>query len=69
MLATLSNEDKLDLISRLVKSMKLAVTPTAKDKDIFADFSTDWGEGLSTEEYADVLRRENVSAARTVEEW
>ena len=69
MLAPLSNEDKLDLISKLVKSMKLTVTPNAKSKDIFAGFSGDWGDGLPTEKYADMLRRENISMARTVEDW
>ena len=69
MLAILPNKDKLDLISRLVKSMKLAITPKAKKEDIFAGFSGDWGEGMSTEEYADMLRSENVSMARTVEDW
>lgn len=69
MLAILPNEDKLDLISRLVKSMKLAVTPKVRKEDIFAGFSGDWGEGMSTEEYADMLRSENISMARTVEDW
>lgn len=39
----LSNEDKLDLISRLVKSMKRDVSTKAVRKDVFASFSTDWG--------------------------
>lgn len=69
MLATLPNEDKLDLISKLVKSIKTAVTPAQKDKDMFAGFSGDWGEGMTSEEYADMLRSENISSARTVEDW
>lgn len=43
MLATLSNEDKLDLISELVKSMKKVVKVRKESKDIFANFSSDWG--------------------------
>ena len=42
-LETLPNEEKLDLISKLVKSMKKAVTVKKKPKDIFARFSSDWG--------------------------
>lgn len=41
MLDTLPNEDKLDLISKLVKSMKKAVGSTTQSKDIFASFSDD----------------------------
>jgi hypothetical protein len=69
MLSTLSNEDKLDIISKLVKSMKNAVKSDAKTKDIFAGFSSDWGGDLPTEEYADILRSENVEDTRTVELW
>ena len=69
MLTTLPNEDKLDLISRLVKSMKMTVASKAKTKDIFAGFSSDWGEGMSTEDYADMLRRDHINMARTVDDW
>ena len=69
MLGTLPNEDKLDLISRLIKSMKGAVTTKENTKDIFTKFSNDWGEGMSTEEYADMLRSENVDNLRTVDNW
>lgn len=41
MLDILPNEDKLDLISKLVKSMKKAVGSTTQSKDIFASFSGD----------------------------
>ena len=37
--------------------------------DVFAGFSGNWGEGMSSEEYADMLRSENISVARTVEDW
>ena len=69
MLGTLPDEDKLDLISRLIKSMKGAVTTKENTKDIFTKFSNDWGEGMSTEEYADMLRSENVDNLRTVDNW
>ena len=68
-LGSLSNEDKLDIISKLVKSMKKAVKPTSKTKDVFAGFSSDWGGDMSTEEYADLLRSENVENTRTVDAW
>jgi soluble P-type ATPase len=69
MLATLSNEDKLDLISELVKSMKKVVKVRTESKDIFANFSSDWGGDMTTEEYADMLRSENVENGRTVDSW
>ncbi|MBQ6210488.1 MAG: hypothetical protein IJK42_12080 [Prevotella sp.] len=69
LLGSLPNEDKIDLISKLVKSMKKAVTPRAETKDIFAHFSNDWGGDMPTEEYADMLRRENVENSRTVDTW
>lgn len=68
-LGTLPNEDKLDLISKLVKSMKKAVKAHNEKKDIFAGFSSDWGGDMATEEYADMLRNSNVSEARTVNDW
>ncbi len=68
-LGTLPNEDKLDLISKLLKSMKKAVTTKRETKDIFARFSSDWGGDMTTEEYADMLRNENVENTRTVETW
>lgn len=58
MLGTLSNEEKLDLISQLVKSMKKAVAPQTESKEIFDHFSADWGGDMSTEDYADMLRCE-----------
>lgn len=69
MLGTLPNEDKLDLISRLVKSMKKAVAITKEPKDIFARFSGDWGGSMTTEEYSDMLRSENIDDVRTVDTW
>lgn len=69
MLGTLPNEEKLDLISQLVKSMKKAVAPAKKSKDIFAHFSNNWGDNMTTEEYADMLRSENIEETRTIEDW
>ena len=59
-LETLPNEDKIDLISKLVKSMKKAVVVKKKPKDICAGFSNDWGGDMTTEDYADMLRNENI---------
>lgn len=69
MLGTLPNEDKLDLISKLVKSMKHAVIPKAESKDIFSTFSKDWGGDMATEDYANQLRHENVELTRTIDNW
>lgn len=65
----LSNEDKLDLISRLIKSMKRDVSTKVVRKDVFAGFSTDWGDDIPTEDYAKMLRSENIGDSRTVENW
>ncbi len=65
----LSNEDKLDLISRLVKSMKRNVSTKVVRKDVFAGFSTDGGDDIPTEDYAEMLRSENIGDSRTVENW
>lgn len=69
MLETLPDEEKLDLISKLVKSMKKAVTVKKNPKDIFARFSSNWGGDMITEDYADMLRSENVESTRTVDTW
>ena len=69
MLGTLPSEDKLDLISKLVKSMKKAVYIKSDPKDVFARFSNDWGGDMSTEDYATMLRSENIESVRTVETW
>ena len=68
-LSSLPSEDKLDLISRLVKSMKKAVVSKDEPKDVFAHFSSEWGGDMTTEAYADMLRSENVENTRTVGNW
>ena len=68
-LATLPNEDKLDLISRLVNSMKKAVSKTKEPADQFSGFSNDWGGDMTTEEYSDMLRNKNIDNYRTIEAW
>ena len=65
LLGSLPNEDKIDLITRLVKSMKKTVSAKKEPKDIFACFSSDWDGDMSTEDYADMLRSENVEETRT----
>ena len=57
------------MISKLVKSMKKAVVAKKKPKDIFAGFSSDWGGDMTTEDYADMLRSENVENSRTIDSW
>ena len=69
MLGTLPREVKIDLITKLVKSMKNVRMSKKETKAIFANFSNDWGEGMTTEEYSDMLRSENVVSTRTVEDW
>ena len=69
MLRALPNEDKLDLISELVRSMKKVVAVKKEPKNIFARFSSDWGGDITTEDYADMLRSENIESTRTVETW
>lgn len=49
--------------------MKKAVSVKNEPKDIFARFSSDWGGNMPTEDYADMLRSENVESTRTVETW
>ena len=69
MLERLPDEDKVDLLSKNVKSMKKAVTVKKNPKDIFARFSSNWGGDMTTEDYADMLRSENVESTRTVDTW
>lgn len=38
-------------------------------RDIFAGFSNDWGGDMASEDYADMLRNENIENTRTVESW
>ncbi len=59
MLGTLPNEDKLDLITKLLRSMKGAVAARREPKDIFARFSSYWGGDMTTEDYAAMLRSES----------
>jgi len=69
MFRTLSIEDKLDLISQLIKSMKKKTVDKKETADVFACFSTDWGGSMTTEDYADMLRSENIVSSRDVESW
>ncbi|MCC8117565.1 MAG: hypothetical protein LIP09_02305 [Bacteroidales bacterium] len=57
MLSTLSNTEKLEVIAKLIESMK----PKKKTKKItnlkmLKDFEGSWGEDLSVEEYVANLR-------------
>ena len=67
MLSTLPYEEKLDIVAKLIASMKHAVAKKGEAKDVFADFSADWGGNMTTEEYADMLRSQNIESTRSVE--
>ena len=49
-------------LTKRISSKKNAVNP-------FVCFSNDWGGEMSTEDYADMLRSENVEGRRTVDTW
>ena len=68
-LSTLPDEDKQDLISKLVDSMKRIVKARVSQQDPFAGFSSDWGGDMPTEKYADMLRSESVGDTRPVSAW
>ena len=50
-------------------AFKKMVQRKKETEAIFANFSNDWGEGMTTEEYSDMLRSKNVVSTRTVEDW
>ena len=69
-LSSLSNKEKLDLISKLTNSIikNKKKKKKAKDIHVFDCFHTDWGGDRTPEEIADDLRRSRVFK-RDVPTW
>ncbi len=69
MLTSLSTSEKLDIISKLVASMKKHTSKAKAKEDVFSCFSGEWGGDKSSVEYAEELRKANIENHREVEEW
>ena len=67
-LSSLSNDEKLDLISKLSDSMRKKKESSKNLRDIFSCFNEDWGGDGTPEEIAEDLRKSRVFT-REVEEW
>ena len=68
-LISLSVDEKLDLISKLTDSIRNNKrTETIESVDPFVCYKGDWGHELSSQEYADFLRKSHTFN-RTVEDW
>lgn len=67
-LSSLSNDEKLELISKLSDSMRRRKKPSKKLRDVFASFNEDWGGNGTPEEIAEDLRKSRVFT-REIEEW
>lgn len=68
-LISLSVDEKLDLISKLTDSIRNNKrTETIESVDPFECYKGDWGNELSSQEYADFLRKSHTFN-RTVEDW
>ncbi len=68
-LASLSNDAKLDLIGKLTASMRHSKTKVESvPEDVFSCFHTDWGGGDSPEEIAKKLRQSR-NYNREIELW
>ena len=68
MLSSLTNDEKLDLITKLSESMRNKNTNPKRIKELFSRFNEDWGGNQSPEEIAEDLRNARVFT-REVEEW
>ena len=68
MLSSLSNDEKLDLITKLSESMKKKKRTPKKTKELFNRFNEDWGGNKTPEDIADDLRNSRVFT-REIEEW
>lgn len=66
-LSPLSDNVKIELINLLSLSLlkKEEVAPGAKDIDLYHCFHGNWGNGMTTEEYCDMLRNEGVNCEIT----
>ena len=56
MLSSLSNDEKLDLITKLSESMKKNKSNPKRTKELFSRFNEDWGGNRTPEEIAEDLR-------------
>ena len=68
MLSSLSNDEKLDLITKLSESMRKNKSNPKRTKELFSRFNEDWGGNRTPEEIAEDLRNSRVFT-REVEEW
>ena len=68
MLSSLSNDEKLDLITKLSESMRKKKSSPKRTKELFSRFNEDGGGNQSPEEIAEDLRNSRVFT-REVEEW
>ena len=68
-LVSLSVDEKLDLISKLKASIRNNKrTDTLELDDPFACYKGDWGDELTSEDYAESLRKSHTFN-RTVDTW
>lgn len=65
-LSSLSNVEKLDLISKLTDSMLHKKKKVITEGNIFSCFHTDWGGNESPEKIADDLRKNRMFNRDTV---
>ena len=67
MLSSLSNDEKLDLITKLSESMRKNKSNPKRTKELFSRFNEDWGGNRTPEKIAEDLRNSRVFT-REVEE-
>ena len=67
MLSSLSNDEKLDLITKLSESIRKNKSNPKRTKELFSRFNEDWGGNRTPEEIAEDLRNSRVFT-REVEE-
>ena len=67
-LSSLSNDEKLDLITKLSESMRKKKMTPKRTKELFSQFNEDWGGNSTPEEIAEDLRKSRVFT-REIEEW
>ena len=60
MLSSLSNDEKLDLITKLSESMRKNKSNPKRTKELFSRFNEDWGGNRTPEEIAEDLRNSRV---------
>lgn len=68
MLSSLSDDEKLDLITKLSESMRKKRTNPKRTKELFSQFNEDWGGDKTPDEIAEDLRNSRVFT-REIEEW